>query len=329
MYNNFVKFVLDSGGEIQPLLLESKYTNGTGIFNPSVYYDKVTDKLLVNIRHCQYTLYHAEKGIFDSQWGPLSYLNPENDMTLTTTNYLCELNKNDLSTKTVLKIDTSKLDVKPIWEFVGLEDVRLVRWNNILYTTGVRRDTTTHGQGRMELSGIVLTDTSATEFSRFRIPSTGDDASYCEKNWMPIEEMPFHYMKWCNPSEIVSVDMEAKKTNTVHMGTYKDFYKDFRGGSQVIRLNDKYSFACVHTVSLFKSEIGAKNAIYRHCFIFWDNDWNVHKWTPEFSFLNGDIEFCTGMTRFRDDFILTFGFQDNCSFVLRVPYSSMEQICLT
>ena len=329
MQQNFVKLVLDNGGSIQPLFLDFKYTNGTGIFNPSVYYDKILDKLLVNIRHCQYTLYHAEKCKFDSQWGPLSYLNPENDMTLTTTNYLSELDRNTLQTQKVLKIDTSKLDVKPIWEFVGLEDVRLVRWNNTLYATGVRRDTTPHGQGRMELSGIELTNDSAKEFSRFRIASTGDDNSYCKKNWMPIEEMPFHYMKWCNPSEIVKVDLECNKTKSTFMGTYTYFYKDFRGGSQVIRLNDNYSFACVHTVNLFRSEIGAKNAVYRHCFIFWDNDWNVHKWTPEFSFLNADIEFCTGMTKLDNSFILTFGFQDNCSFVLKVPAKLMEDICTT
>ena len=135
-------------------------------------------------------------------------------MTLTTTNYLSELDKNTLETTKILRIDTSKLDVKPIWEFVGLEDVRLARWNGTLYGSGVRRDTTPHGQGRMELSGIELTETSAIEFSRFRIASTGDDSSYCEKNWMPIQEMPFHFMKWCNPSEIVKVDLENNKTKS-------------------------------------------------------------------------------------------------------------------
>jgi hypothetical protein len=136
-------------------------------------------------------------------------------------------------------------------------------------------------------------------------------------------------MKWCNPSEIIKVDLENNKTKTTFMGTYTPFYKDFRGGSQVIKLNEDYSFACVHTVNLFRSEIGAKNAIYRHCFIFWDSDWKVHKWTPEFSFLNADIEFCTGMTKLGNNFILTFGFQDNCSFVLSVPSKILEQICMT
>jgi len=325
---NFVKYALDNGGQIVPLFLDFKYTNGTGIFNPSVYYDEVMDKLLVNIRHCQYTLYHSEKCRFDSQWGPLTYLNPEHDMTLTTTNYLCELNKQSLEIEKTSKIDTSKLDVRPIWEFVGLEDVRLIRWNNKLYGTGVRRDTTPHGEGRMEMSTIEIDGEVVRETDRFRIPSTGDNNSYCEKNWMPIQEMPFHYMKWCNPSEIVKVNLDTVKTTTIHSGEYRYFYKDFRGGSQVIRLNKDYSFACVHTVNLYKSEIGAKNATYRHCFIFWNNDWTQNRWTNEFSFLGGEIEFCTGMTKYKDDFLLSFGFQDNCSYLLKVPATLMEQICL-
>ena len=80
---NFCKQVLEAGGDIVPLTLPYDIVKGTGIFNPSIYYDEYTDKLLVNIRHCQYVLYHAEKEIFESQWGPLTYLNPENDLTLT------------------------------------------------------------------------------------------------------------------------------------------------------------------------------------------------------------------------------------------------------
>ena len=50
------------------------------------------------------------------------------------------------------KIDTSKLDVTPIWKFIGLEDGRIVNWDDKYYAIGVRRDTTTNGQGRMEFS---------------------------------------------------------------------------------------------------------------------------------------------------------------------------------
>ena len=52
------------------------------------------------------------------------------------------------------KTNTAGLDKKPRWTFIGLEDARLQFWNNELYQTGVRRDTTRNGEGRMELSTI-------------------------------------------------------------------------------------------------------------------------------------------------------------------------------
>ena len=42
--------------------------------------------------------------------------------------------------------------------FVGLEDARVVRWNNQLYICGVRRDVYDNGQGRMELCEIDWTE---------------------------------------------------------------------------------------------------------------------------------------------------------------------------
>lgn len=317
MKSNFVTKVLNAGGMIRPLIIPATdKTKGTGLFNPSVYNDN--GKLLLNLRHCQYTIYHAEKNKFEHPYGPLVYLNPENDVTLTTTNYLCELG-DDLLVKAFGVVDTSKLDVKPIWEFVGLEDCRVVRWDDKLYLSGVRRDTTSNGQGRMELSEVV----DNKEVSRFRIPAPAPDASYCEKNWMPITDMPYHYVKWSNPTEIVKVNPEDKTCQTVFLGTYVPKSYDFRGGSQVIPFGD-YHICLAHTVNLFQSEAGRKNATYRHVFIVWDKDWNVVKYTEPFSFLDAEIEFCCGMTMRGDDVFMTFGFQDNAAYILKAPLQFIE-----
>jgi hypothetical protein len=323
---NFVKHVVQNGGKIAPVLVSAEYTNGTGLFNPSIYFDEKTNSLLLNLRHCQYTLYHAEKNIYEHEYGPLVYLNPENDITLTTTNFLCSI-KPDLTIHSYSKVDTSSLDVRPIWEFVGLEDARLVRWDDKLYLSGVRRDTTTHGQGRMELSEIEIIDGRPKEISRFRIPAPGKNDSYCEKNWMPIVDMPYHYAKWCNPTEIVKVDPIEKTCVTVHHNSehFKPMPYDFRGGSQVIPFGD-HRIALVHIVNLFQSEQNRKNATYRHCFVVWDKDWNVLKYTEPFDFMGGEIEFSAGMTKFEDSFLITFGFQDNAAYILQVPTSVMEQM---
>lgn len=315
---------LNAGGRLTPLLIPAKDTNGTAIFNPSVYVTNA-GKLLCVLRHCQYTFYHSEKKKFEHEFGPLLYLNPENDITLTTTNYLCELDRKDYSVVKHTKIDTSKLDVKPIWEFIGLEDARLFEWDDKLYISGVRRDTTTNGQGRMELSEIV----DGKEVSRWRIPAPGANDTYCEKNWMPVLDLPYHYVKWSNPTEVVRADPENKTCETVALVPTPPSNINYRGGSQVIRIGDFY-VALVHTVRLFKSEAGKKDAIYRHAFLMWDKDWNILKRVREFTFMNSEVEFACGMAYvpWNDEILLSFGYDDNAAFILSLNSQTFVEFLL-
>ena len=316
--SNFVSYCLRNNGIIKPLLVDPQLTNGTGLMNPSVYVNN--EKILCNIRHVNYTLFHSEEKKFHHFWGPLQYVHPENDCTLTTVNYLCELNQTLDIIKTH-KIDTSMLDVEPLWEFVGLEDVRIFNWNNKLYGSGVRRDTTTNGQGRMELSELEITDDKVEEISRWRIPAPGEDKSYCEKNWMPILDLPYHYIKWSNPTEVVQVDPIEKTCTTVYLSeTFIPDLCDFRGGSQVISWNGYY-LAIIHEVRLFSSELGRKDGRYYHRFVVWDKNFNIVTFSDLFDFLEGDIEFCCGLALHNDNFLVSFGFQDNSAFILSFPQS--------
>jgi hypothetical protein len=321
--NNFVKKTLDAGGDIQPLLIPPELTNGTALFNPSIFVDG--DDLILNLRHCQYTLYLAEKNKFEHTEGPLVYLHPENDRTLTTTNFFCKLEK-DLTIKEQWKIDTSEFDIKPVWQFVGLEDARLFRWDGKLYISGVRRDTKPTGEGRMELSEIKVSDDGVKEVSRWRIPPPNDPNSYCEKNWMPIIDMPYHYVKWCTPTEIVKVDSEKQTCETVDL-IEQDIQtpKDLRGGTHVIPWNGGH-IAIVHEVDLAKSKAGRKNGIYTHRIIVWDKNWKIIKYSDSFSFMSARIEFVCGMAEYEGDLLITFGFQDNAAYILRAPKSVIEDM---
>lgn len=311
---NFVSRVLCAGGRVAPLLVPADRTNGTGLFNPTILEHQ--GEVLVNIRHCQYTLFHSELGVLEHEWGPLLYLHPENDCTLTTTNYLGRLR--DLDLQEPQAVDTSQLDVKPLWEFVGLEDVRMVHWNDRLYYSGVRRDTTAHGEGRMELSEIDVSGAVPREVSRRRMPAPGDNRSYCEKNWMPVLDQPFTFVKWCNPTEVVRYEPDTGQTHQIHLGQYQEKPHDFRGGSQVLTWGD-YHIAITHVALLSRSESGRKNGTYRHVLIVWDRDWNVIKYGEPFSFLDNRIEFCCGMVLQPHRALVTFGIQDNAAYVLEIP----------
>jgi len=319
---SFVKFALERGGSIHPLIIPSELTNGTGIMNPSIFVDG--DKIRVIIRHVNYTFYHSEEKLFQHQWGPLTYVHPENDMHLRTTNYYCELDEN-FNISRYNKIDTSEFDTyEPQWDFVGLEDARIFKWDGKLYTTGVRRDLDTVGTGRMELCEIEVGDDYVKEISRFRIPPPNDPNSYCEKNWMPILDKPYHYVKWSNPTEVVKIDPINKTSKTVSLSEQIDLPRDLRGGSQVIPVGDFY-FACTHEVELFSSEVGRKDAIYKHRFVVWDKDFKIAFHSKDFDFMDGHVEFCVGIAKHNNDFLMTFGFQDNAAYLLRVSESAVEE----
>ena len=320
MMANLVKSVIDNGGELKPLYISSQLTNGTGLMNPSIFNDE--GRLLCNLRHVNYTLYHCEGNqVFGNRHGPLAYLNPENDLHLKTINFMLEL-KDNLDIKRYDKIDTSKCDVEPMWEFHGLEDARVVKWEGNYYITGVRRDTTTNGQGRMELSLLV----DNKEFARYRIEAPVNKESYCEKNWMPVDDLPFHYVKWANPTEVVKADIQTLQSEQVVIKEGVGNLQNMRGSSQVIRYGD-YRICVIHETALWKNKIDQRNAKYTHRFVIWDLDWNIQHISEPFSFMDGEIEFCCGMAfDKKENLLISFAFQDNAAYILKVPKAQINTI---
>jgi hypothetical protein len=322
MNNNFVKVALENGGSIFPLIIPTDTLKGPSLTNPSIYLDG--DTIRVNLRNINYTLYHSEKRIFEHHWGPLVYIHPENDLRLRTWNIMCELDE-DLRIKKYQHIDTSKFPDKELWEFVGLEDCRIVRWHGKLYVCGVRRDLDKVGTGRMELSELDITEDGIKEVAQYRIPTPGDNSSYCEKNWMPILDMPFHFIKWTNGTEVVKYNIETGTTDQVYLRDWKDFgCIDLRGGSQVIPFKNGHRFCLNHETYLTKSDAKRKDGIYRHRFVVWDDDWNIVKVSKQFSFLEANIEFAVGMCEYKNDYLITFGFQDNAAYLLKVSKQFVE-----
>lgn len=319
-----VKWVVENGGSIHPLIISDTLTGGTGLMNPSVYVDE--GKILINLRHTNYTLYHSENKIFAHAWGPLQYLHPENDQTLTTKNFLLFLDDNLDITK-VLRIDTSTLDQPPQWHFIGLEDARLFKWDNKFYICGVRRDDNKTGSGRMQLQEIEIGEDYVKEVARHKIPAPGRNASYCEKNWMPINDMPFHFVKWTNPTEVVYANIHDNSCATKILDESKrvQLPNDLRGSSQVIPWGTG-RIAITHEVNLWNDIQGRKDGKYRHRFVFWDKDWNIYKTSEMFHFMTGEIEFCAGMAVHNDNLLITFGFQDNAAFLLRMPVRLLSEL---
>ncbi len=107
---SFAKLALENGGSIKPLLISPQDLSGPSLTNPSVLV--VDEKILVNIRNVNYTLYHSELNRFEHMWGPLTYVHPENDLHLRTVNYIAELDDN------LDMIFYSKIDTIGGWNFL-------------------------------------------------------------------------------------------------------------------------------------------------------------------------------------------------------------------
>lgn len=295
--------------------------------NPSVFIDDDGD-ILVNLRHVNYTLVHAENTQqFPSRWGPLSYLHPEKDQRLVTENYLMRLNS-DLEVINHAKVEMLNLH-QPIWEFVGLEDARLVQWNGQHFLIGVRRDTTTNGLGRMEYTHISINKSTwdIKETKRTRIPAPGDDSSYCEKNWVPVIDTPYTFVKWTSPVELVKADPDEPKCEQVSVRQGIQPPMDQRGSSQVIPWGNM-KISITHDVHLFKNYLKQKDGIYRHRLCVWDDQMNLVGLSQQFFFLDARVEFCAGIAEHEGDLLITWGFQDNAAFVLRTPKAVVEDLIM-
>ena len=324
MIYNLAKLVLERGGSITPLLISSEHTNGTGLCNPSIFIDG-NDTLLI-LRHVGYNLYHSEfQQKFQGRWGPLAYLHPETDRTLRTTNYFCTLDK-DLSIEQYTVIDTSDFDIPPVWEFIGLEDARIVKWDGKYFNCGVRRDTKPNGEGRMELSEIKILKDKVKEVNRYRIQPPNDPNSYCEKNWMPINDMPFHFVKWANPTEIVKVDLKTESSKTVALVPQTiTTEQEMRGGSNIINWGE-YRLGIIHECTFWYNEGNNKDSIYVHRLLLWDKDWNLVKYSDTVNFMTAQIEFVCGAAEINGDLVITYGYQDNAAFALTVPKNLVEEL---
>ena len=339
MKTSLVSQLLGKGGAIKPLIIPHEQSAGLGLCNPSIYRLGDTTKYLINVRHVSYYLHHCEGDQkYQTPWGPLNYVRPDEDPHLRTKNYMCDFNLRNMELRNPREINTEKFTKEPEWDFVGLEDGRIVQWEGKTYMTGVRRYAP-DGKGRMVLSEIEITKKGVKEVGRYIIdPPEGPDA-YCEKNWMPILDKPFHYVKWSNPIEVVKVDVNPKWKNNpkkyrcpstiVHKGDDKDkldFQLDPRGSSQMINYKDGY-LTVVHECDYWHNNKDDRDAHYYHRFMQYDKKFNLIGYSQPFKFMDGRIEFCCGMAMHPDgnDVYITFGFQDNTAYLVQVPGSYLEE----
>lgn len=320
--HGLAKYAIENHGSIHPIIIPHSITKGKSITNASVFVDE-NNNISLNVREMDYALFYSDK--FPESVGPMNYLKKENDQNANSENIYCTLDEN------MNIVSSNKIDMKfnetPNWNYQGLEDARLVEWNGKKYICGVRRDHIKDGIGRMDISEIQVTDKGVIEIDRLHVPTPENEISYCEKNWMPILDKPFHFVKWTNPTQVVEFNPKTLLSKTVILDGEKtyDLPRDLRGGSQVIEWENDYYLAITHECEYSETDTGRS---YRQRIVVWDKDWNVVNTTREFSLSEGRIEFVTGIAYYKDDVLISYGYEDNCAFVLRIPKEAFKDFVL-
>lgn len=95
------------------------------------------------------------------------------------------------------------------------------------------------------------------------------------------------------------------------------------GGSQVIFYDGGYLSLCNITIN-FTDECGRNDKKCEHQFIHWDLNWNIIRKSKTFNFMGGNLEYSSGISKYKNDYLISFSFQNNASFILKISSNSLE-----
>lgn len=301
----FVDYVLKHNGKN----IQLPYDNGTHAeTNPSILINN--DSLFINFRCVDYFLFNTYGNdyysINDFGWIVLKDLyscNTKNTFKMFDKDFKCIGIKKD-----VLGDDFNDGKIQNSL-FHGLEDVRLVKWDDKIYLIGNRPDISNHNR-----MSIYCADDSYNITKEILIDEV--ENAFVEKNWSPVEGKPFTFIRWTNPTEIIKVDENGKIVSREFKENH-NFPTNFRGGSQTIKT--KYGYmSIIHTSNLNVMENAKTNIRYRHFFIMYDDDFNIIKISDPFVFQTPDVEFCCGLCKdSNDDIYITYSIKDSTAFLIK------------
>ena len=214
--------------------------------------------------------------------------------------------------------------------YTGMEDMRLVVWDDILYGMLSRPDIISN---KVIMQLVQFND----NFDIIR--------SWCfetpnifEKNWLPIEDNPFTFMYdpagsktiYLNPDLYRQAD-DIASPSIINQIEPPVFSGKLSGSSQVIRYEDGYLCIC-HKRTDMSDSSETRHTSYQHYFVRYDNDMNIVSISQPFVFLDQTIEYCCGMVRDDKDIYITFSLYDGYAGLITIPidrFSELLQKCIS
>lgn len=218
-----------------------------------------------------------------------------------TTNYLYSMDKSYNLQK--LKVLSSPHYECLYYKYNGLEDIRVIKWAGSLYFLGTRvlgdSDKGTMCFGR--LVNLELCDITEVPTTQLR-----------EKNWMPIESMPFCCIYSMRPYKLINVKSRE------FMELAGGLPDNFSGSSPIVPYKDGLFISVVHKRN--------SNNDYLHYFVVYNSDLSIKTISQPFSFFGSKIEFCVTLKVLPKGVLLLPSVNDGLSYAFEIPDYMVQRI---
>lgn len=301
-------------GNCSPISYQYKDSKGKYKVPTNISITSYNDKLISNTRLTDY-MYMTPIAHDFPQYLPIRM----NEKIMSSVNSIQNIFDPNMGTPKVYEIiGDSDFLINNI-AYKGLEDVRLVVWDNVLYGIGFRPDI---------IEGKVIPQLIEynKDLSINRTWFINTDKTM-EKNWQPITDRPFTFMYNPNTSETVTLSMYDLKESDNH--NTPSFINEIKtpgydgglsGSSQLIHLKDGRYISICHTSHRYTAPNSFFRWYYNHYFVVYDNNLNQIKVSTPFHFVDECLEFCCGMCIHDDNVYISFSIFDGSTNLLSIPY---------
>lgn len=284
--------------------------------NPSIIFHN--GKLKCAIRSPGYLLWHSRNReilLQDKTCNKFLHFSPKESKT---TNFLGDINPSSLELENVSQINWPKNNNNSFWK--GVEDLKLISWNDKLYGTGVSRDFQNEDLASQEVIEFNEQDSIVNRKSL-------KNFNTIEKNWMPISDKPFFYLRWPNPGQVLEFNNSFQYKGIHKENTIPLVDEEWRGSSALINFYGMYLgiIHISHRWSVQDQGMSGSNSQYWHRFVVYDKDFNLVKATKPFCFLYGGTEFANGLEIVDDRFFISFGYYDVSAYLATGHINTLKE----
>lgn len=311
------------GGKLFPLPASNSLTRGRALLNPSI--TQLSNKQFLIFARLTNFMLPVE---FSAATRAHKQMLIDENRTHFQSEAIALILNDRLEIVAESKVEFSPTESK--WIYQGLEDLRITTWNNRFYASGTRRDYQSDGRGRIEILEFENDSRNSTwkEVSKSIPIASSLENSFLEKNWVPVSDKPFTYVRWTIPTEVLKLkDWDSGQSEIdTHSKNIYQYVPELRGGTELVRWGDGY-LSFVHQSVPQQSYLGCVSLTYQHRLVVWSEDLKIQQVSDKpFGVMFGKVEFLSGLATYNGGLLLTFGYQDSCACLLELPKSAVDEL---